>query len=89
MPTASLIAPRSIRQQVLRIIGQRKHFRPRRLRLHFQLSRELCFDLLDLVDTILELERRFHITIPDDVPFVTVGDVVDYVTAATLDFIRR
>ncbi|UYZ64453.1 acyl carrier protein [Hymenobacter weizhouensis] len=89
MTTASLVAPRSIRQQVLRVIGRRKRLQPHRLRLHFHLSRELCFDLLDVVDIILELESRFHITIPDEVPLVTVGDVVDYVAAATLGFIRR
>jgi acyl carrier protein len=32
-----------------------------------------------LIDIILELERNFSITIPDEVPLTTVGDFVRYV----------
>jgi acyl carrier protein len=52
-----------------------------RLRRTASLSRDLRFDTVDLVDIILELERNFHITVPDEVPFYTVGDFVRYVTA--------
>lgn len=72
-------APKSIQQQVLRIISKRKAIKPQRLRIGSSLSRELGFDTVDVVDIILELERSFHITIPDEVPLATVGDFVSYV----------
>ncbi|WP_223652608.1 acyl carrier protein [Hymenobacter psoromatis] len=73
----------AIEQQVLRIISKRKAIKPVRLRRTASLSRDLRFDTVDLVDIILELERNFHITVPDEVPFHTVGDFVRYVTAHT------
>ena len=84
MTSATVSAPRSrsLQQQVLRIIGQRKSLRVRNLRLNLRLT-QLYFDLLDVVDIILELENSFHITIPDDVPFVTLGDFVEYVASHT------
>jgi acyl carrier protein len=66
-------------QQVRHIIHQRKGVPLRRLRLSTDLNRELGFDEVDLVDIILELERRFLLTIPDEVPLRTVGDLVHYV----------
>ncbi len=77
----SATAPKSVEQQVLRIISQRKAIKAGRLRRTASLSRDLRFDTVDLVDIILELERNFHITVPDEVPFYTVGDFVRYVTA--------
>jgi len=74
-------APKNIEQQVLRIISKRKAIKTVRLRRTANLSRDLRFDTVDLVDIILELERNFHITVPDEVPFYTVGDFVRYVTA--------
>ena len=72
---------KAIEQQVLRIISKRKAIKAVRLRPTASLSRDLRFDTVDLVDIILELERSFHITVPDEVPFITVGDFVRYVTA--------
>lgn len=74
---------KSIEQQVLRIISKRKAIKPTRLRIGSSLSRELGFDTVDVVDIILELERSFHITIPDEVPLSTVGDFVTYVAEHT------
>ena len=71
----------AVAQQVLRVIRQRKAIRPGRLRLHSSLGQELGFDTVDIVDIILELERRFSITIPDEVPLVHVDDFVRFVTA--------
>ncbi|MCB2409419.1 acyl carrier protein [Hymenobacter lucidus] len=76
-------APKSIQQQVLRIISKRKAIKPTRLRVSSNLSRELGFDTVDVVDIILEIERNFHITIPDEVPLSTVGDFVTYVATHT------
>jgi acyl carrier protein len=71
----------TVAQQVLRIIRQRKTIRPGRLRLHSSLAQELGFDVVDIVDIILEVERRFSITIPDEVPLVHVDDFVRFVAA--------
>jgi acyl carrier protein len=76
---SSTTQPKSIEQQVLRIISKRKAIKTVRLRRTASLSRDLSFDTVDLVDIILELERNFHITVPDEVPFYTVGDFVRYV----------
>jgi acyl carrier protein len=76
-------APKTIEQQVLRIISKRKAIKPVRLRRTASLSRDLRFDTVDLVDIILELERKFHILVPDEVPFNTVGDFVRYVSTHT------
>jgi acyl carrier protein len=82
MLTASTTtAPKTIEQQVVRIISKRKAIKAVRLRRTASLSRDLRFDTVDLVDIILELERKFHILVPDEVPFNTVGDFVRYVSA--------
>ncbi|WP_245328376.1 acyl carrier protein [Hymenobacter aquaticus] len=83
MRSSTTSAPKSIQQQVLRIISKRKAIKPTRLRVSSELSRELGFDTVDVVDIILEIERNFHITIPDEVPLSTVGDFVTYVATHT------
>ncbi|MBX0292749.1 acyl carrier protein [Hymenobacter sp. HSC-4F20] len=81
MFTSTTTAPKSIQQQVLRIISKRKAIKANRLRISSRLNQELGFDTVDVVDIILELERSFHITIPDEVPLATVGDFVNYVAS--------
>ncbi|RSK30184.1 acyl carrier protein [Hymenobacter metallilatus] len=83
MVISTTTAPKTIQQQVLRIISKRKAIKARRLRIGTDLSREFGFDTVDVVDIILELERSFHITIPDEVPLATVGDFVKYVVSHT------
>ena len=76
---ASLAPGATIEQQVFRIISKRKAIRASRVRKTASLARDLRFETLDVVDIILELERNFSITIPDEVPLYTVGDFVRYV----------
>ncbi len=76
--------PENIANQVITIISKTKEIKPSRLRNSANLSRELGFDTVDVVDIILELEKKFHIIIPDEVPISTVGDFVDYVSTHTL-----
>ncbi|WP_207431789.1 acyl carrier protein [Sabulibacter ruber] len=73
----------SIAQRVVRIISKVKEIRPSRLRTSSNLSKELGFDTVDLVGVIWELEKNFKINIPDEVPFNTVGDFVEYVSRQT------
>jgi len=77
LPSASV----DLARQVRHLISRRKHVRVRQLRPTARLMHELNFDLLDLVDIILEVERFFHLTIPDEIPLNTVGDLVRYVGA--------
>lgn len=78
------IAAPNIENEVIQIISKTKEIRPGRLRPTANLSQELGFDTVDVVDIILELEKNFQIIIPDEVPILTVGDFVDYVSSHTL-----
>jgi acyl carrier protein len=78
----SRISPAAtIAREVRHIISQRKHIQLRRLHPSTSLAGELGFDTVDVVDIILALEHRFHLTIPDEVPLHTVGDFVGYVSS--------
>lgn len=79
MATFFAAHPYPVHDQVLRVISQRKHLRRDSLHLNDDLFRDLHFDTLDVVDVILALEQRFHLTIPDEVPLRVVGDLVYYV----------
>ncbi|HEX8348519.1 MAG TPA: phosphopantetheine-binding protein [Hymenobacter sp.] len=68
----------SIERLVLHTISKRKSITMKRLQTTTDLAQELGFDTLDVVDIILELERRFQVNIPDEVPLATVNDFVRY-----------
>ncbi|MBK0403349.1 acyl carrier protein [Adhaeribacter sp. BT258] len=72
-----------IATEVIRIISRTKALKPSHLRENSDLSRDFGFDNLDVVDVILEVEKKFHITIPDEVQLSTVGDFVRYVSSHT------
>ncbi len=76
--------PLNIANEVINIISKTKEIKPSRLRTSVNLSKELGFDTVDVVDIILELEKNFQIIIPDEVPISTVGDFVDYVSTHTM-----
>ena len=40
---------------------------------------ELGLDQLDLVNLIMAVEKKYNITIPDEVPLETITDLVHYV----------
>ncbi|MBN8851710.1 MAG: acyl carrier protein [Sphingobacteriales bacterium 50-39] len=44
---------------------------------------DLGVDSLDMIETIMELEKEFSITIPDEAAekLTTVGSVIDYIVA--------
>ncbi|GAB3538756.1 hypothetical protein GCM10027443_34360 [Pontibacter brevis] len=79
-----LITNSAIEKEVFRIISRTKKIKPDRLQADKRLSQDFGFDTVDLVDIILEVEKNFHITIPDEVPINTVGDFIDYVSAHTM-----
>jgi acyl carrier protein len=63
---------------VTRIISKNKGVRKSAILVKDNL-RELGLDQLDVVDLILEVEKKYHITIPDEVPVETVTDIVRFV----------
>ncbi len=73
----------TIANEVIKIISKTKALKPSRLRKNTDLSREFGFDTLDVVEVILEVEKNFKITIPDEIPLRTVGDFVDFVSTHT------
>ncbi|WP_242926485.1 acyl carrier protein [Pontibacter vulgaris] len=74
-----LTIDKAIEKEVIRIISKTKEIRPARLQATARLTKDFGFDTVDVVDIILELEKNFHITIPDEVPINTVGDFIEYV----------
>ena len=79
-----LTTDKAIEREVIRIISKTKEIRPARLQATARLSQDFGFDTVDVVDIILELEKSFHIIIPDEVPINTVGDFVEYVASQAL-----
>lgn len=73
----------AIEKEVIRIISRTKEIQADRLESN-RLLRDFGFDTVDLVDIILELEKNFQITIPDEVPIDTVGDFIDFVATHTI-----
>ncbi|WP_242921166.1 acyl carrier protein [Pontibacter liquoris] len=74
----------AVEKEVIRIISKTKEIKADRLKAHKHLSQDFGFDTVDLVDIILELEKKFHITIPDEVPIDTVGDLLDFVATHSI-----
>ncbi|MCJ8165439.1 acyl carrier protein [Pontibacter sp. E15-1] len=79
-----LLKDKAIEKKVIRIISKTKEIRPARLRANRRLFQHFGFDTVDVVDIILELEKNFQITIPDEVPIDTVGDFIQYVETHAL-----
>lgn len=73
-----------IETEVIRIISKTKEIKADRLKSYKRLQQDFGFDTVDLVDIILELEKNFQITIPDEVPIDTVGDFIDFVATHTI-----
>lgn len=83
MVTVSSLTSSSVcLHRVRHLIHRRKGIVLRKLHAHTHLRADLGFDTLDVVDIILEVERCFHLTIPDEVPLDTVGDFVRFLEAS-------
>ena len=77
MSTRSFSA-RAIRTEVVKTISSLKKIAPQRLLAVNDLTK-LDFDILDVVEIILKLEKKYNLTIPDDVPVYSVDDFVSYI----------
>ncbi|MFD2515357.1 acyl carrier protein [Pontibacter locisalis] len=78
------LSAQSIRQEVVHLISSLKRISPEKLNEVNDLT-ELNFDILDVVDVILEIERTYNVYIPDDVPVYTVDDFVDFIFKQNLN----
>jgi len=75
-----LITDTAIEKEVIRIISKTKEIKADRLWAD-RMLKDFGFDIVDVVDIILELEKNFKITIPDEVQINKVGDFVEFVAS--------
>ena len=72
-----------ITERVQRIIEEKLGVDASEVKPEATITNDLGADSLDTVELIMELEKEFNITIPDDQAekIVTVGDAISYVEA--------
>ncbi|MER2997548.1 acyl carrier protein [Pontibacter populi] len=73
----------AIYNEVMNIITSVTNLKTTELQKDQDLAR-LGLDILDVVDIILEVEKTYQLTIPDEVPVYTVDDFVNYVYVQSL-----
>jgi len=74
MPTNAAIA----RQEIIHLISRKKKVSFSHI-MAINSFHKLGFDMLDVVDIILEVEKRYNVTIPDEVPLESVDDLVQFI----------
>src|SRR5947209_6728789 len=74
----------AIRERVVRVLSRNFGLDPQRITDAMTFTEDIGADTLDIVETVMELEEEFGVTIPDGDAerLLTVGDVVSY-------FVRR
>ncbi|QHL89268.1 acyl carrier protein [Nibribacter ruber] len=72
-----LLAP-SLQEQVVYHIQQRTRLPLSKLKPAAHLYQDLGLDTLQVVEIIWDLEKRFRVEIPDNVPLQTVGDFIQF-----------
>ena len=67
-----------IEQQIVPLIAEKLGVKPSEVTLDASFTNDLGADSLDTVELMLDFEKKFNITIPDDQQenIVTVGDVI-------------
>lgn len=73
----------AIRNEVVTIISDLKNYTSERI-LQARDFIDLELDIVDVVDIILEVEKRYDLVIPDEVPVYSIEDVVHYVCSQRL-----
>ncbi len=68
----------AVRDYVARLISRQKGARLRNTS-HLNDLRKFGFDTLDLVEVILEVEKAYGITIPDELPLNSIDDFVQFI----------
>lgn len=72
------LSPGKLTRQVQYLMRRRQGLPLGRLRPAADLHTDLGFDLLDVVDIILELEQHYQLTIPYEVPLCTTNDFMRF-----------
>ena len=72
----------ALRREIAHLISAKKKVRVSRLS-HNSFS-SLGFDELDVVEMILEVEKKYQLVIPDELPIRTIDDFVAFVSAPNL-----
>ena len=67
-----------IEQQIVPLIAEKLGVKPSEVTMDASFTNDLGADSLDTVELMLDFEKKFNITIPDDQQenIVTVGDVI-------------
>ncbi|RIJ34342.1 acyl carrier protein [Pontibacter oryzae] len=68
----------SVEKEVVQLISSVTKVHPNRLRKVRDLS-NVGLDIVDVVDVILKVEKKYNLTIPDEVPVYSVDDFVNYI----------
>ena len=68
----------TVKRNIAEIIHFKKGLQVARLLKDSDFSR-LGFDNLDLVELILEVEKTYHVTIPDELALNSIEDFVDFI----------
>jgi acyl carrier protein len=74
----------SVEERILKGLAKILKKKPSEIQKEARLIEDLEIDSLDTLDLIFELEEEFNIEIPQNqIPFVTVQDVIHYVEEKT------
>ncbi|MFC5272281.1 acyl carrier protein [Adhaeribacter terreus] len=72
----------ALRKEIAHLISAKKKVKISKLN-HSTFS-ALGFDELDVVEMILEVEKKYHLVIPDELPLKTIDDFVQFVGSPEL-----
>ena len=73
----------ALRQELVQLIKTHKNINASRLLT--QNFDQIGFDTIDIVDIILEVEKAYHILIPDEVPIHEVDDFVQFLSSQNFE----
>lgn len=74
-----------IQEDVIKIVSEKLGVEPEEVKVESSFANDLGADSLDTVELIMDLEKKFSITIPDSdaEKIQTVGDAIAYIENAT------
>ncbi len=86
-----MISTDSVEARIIAGLAKIKMKQPDEIQKRLRLVEDLEIDSLDTLDLIFQLEEEFNIEIPqeDQLPFVTVQDVITYVEQKVGSVIER
>ena len=73
----------TVRKQIAQLLSRKKRIRMAKLQGNTTFNC-LGLDLLDLVDLILDVEKTYKVTIPDEVPLNSIDDFVHFLCPVPL-----